>query len=275
MGCSNIKRNVLGNENVSEKPCIVMIGAPDSGTTTQTEKICEKYAFQQISSGTMLKTEIGSTSDIGQQAKSFVDEGKLVPDIVMYTLIKKALSDNSTARVILNGFPKTLDQAKKLDEILPENAKKLYAVIYLDVPDAKLIERMTGKLVHTNSGRTYHLLYNPPKKAGKDDVTGEALVQPEECKEATVKTKLSEFHASMDPVIAYYEQKGVLRKVNGDQDIDAVWSLVEKEAEAVMTAYNADKKERLEKEMNSGDEAAEKPADEPKEEAEGGEQKAA
>lgn len=230
--------------------------------------------LSRISTGTLLKTEIGNDSEIGQQAKGYVESSTLVPDVLINSLIKSALKDNTEARIIFDGFPKTLDQAKKLDEMCTEYKKKLYGVIYLDVPDDKLLARMTGKRVHLKSGRTYHLLYNPPKKAGKDDVTGEALIQPDDSKEETVKKTISEFHKTMDPIIKYFEEKGSLRKVNGDLDIDGVWELVKKEVDAAMEVYNADKKERLEKEMNSDGEGQKKEADAAKAEEAGEDKKA-
>lgn len=203
-----------------------------------------------------------------------MESSTLVPDILINSLIGSALKDHLESRIIFDGFPKTLDQAKKLDEMCEEYKKKLYGVIYLDIPDDKLIARMTGKRIHVKSGRVYHLIYNPPKKAGKDDNTGEPLIQPEENKEVNVKKKISEFHTTMDPIIKHFEEKGCLRKVNGDLDIDGVWQLVKKEVDAAMEVYNADKKARLEKEMNSDGEGERKEADAAKEEAAGEAKKA-
>jgi adenylate kinase len=186
-----------------------------------------------------------------------VDEKSLVPDTVMFSLIKKKLSEDTNAKVVFDGFPKTLDQAKKLDELLTGNNKKLYAAVYLDVPDAVLITRLTSHRIHTKSGRTYNTITNPPKKEGVDDITGEPLDIPKGYDEASVKTNLSEFHKTMDPVINYFGEKGLLKKIKGDQGLDAVWALVDKEMVAVTAAYNVDKDAFVKSQVDSDKEKKE------------------
>lgn len=189
-----------------------------------------------------------------------MDAGTLVPDEAMFPLISKSLADPNCRRVVFDGFPRTVAQAKKLEDLLKEKGKKLIAVIYLDIPDAKLIERSTGTRVHKASGRTYNIVTHPPKKPNKDDQTGEPLIQPEECKEEAVKKKLATFHQDADPMIKYYEDQKLLYKIDAAQDLDKVTADTDKQVSTLMDAYKADKKAA--KEKSKKDEAEAKPAEE-------------
>lgn len=230
----------------------------------------------KVSTGSLLKDEVSKITDIGSKVKSFIDEGQLVPDAAMFTLIERTLDKVGYSRVVFDGFPRTLTQAQKLDEILPNKGRKLYAVIYLDIPDQKLMERRTGRWTHKSSGRTYHTSTNPPKAAGKDDITGEPLIQADEDKEENVKKKLEEFHTTCDPIIEYYEKKGILRKVNADQTIDEIWNEVDKIVAEVIETYKTEKKALQESnEAKDVKEEEQKQEEAPKEEEKPGEADAA
>lgn len=192
--------------------------------------------FSQISINTILKNEINNSTEVGKQAKSYVDEGKLVPDKIVVDLVRKGVANSSLTRILVDGFPMTLEQAKKFDGILLDREKTLYAVIYLEIPSSKLKERIGG-----------------------DGAESEV-----------VKNKLSEFRRNIEPVLSYYEDKRLLRKVNADQDIDTVWGLVDKEMFDAMSDYKTAKGRGMRKELDSeGDgrrEAQQKIIDEPRDE---------
>eukprot|EP00826_Nyctotherus_ovalis_P056357 TRINITY_DN758_c0_g1_i10.p1 TRINITY_DN758_c0_g1~~TRINITY_DN758_c0_g1_i10.p1 ORF type:complete len:165 (+),score=63.17 TRINITY_DN758_c0_g1_i10:380-874(+) len=163
-----------------------------------------------------------------------MNAGKLVPNELIFGMISKTMEKPECKRIMFDGFPRSLEQAQKLDEMLTTKGKKLTAVIYLDVPDEELVKRGTGRWIHQPSGRTYHLVFKPPKDAGKDDVTGEPLIQREDDKEATIRSRLKVFHDNNSAVLAYYDAKKALYKVKGDSKIEEVWSAVEKVLDSVL-----------------------------------------
>ena len=163
-----------------------------------------------------------------------MNEGKLVPDDVIFEIIGKALAVPGRKKVMFDGFPRTADQAKRLDEMLKEKGLKLVAVVYLDVPDSALVERVTGRRIHQPSGRSYHITFKPPKVEGKDDVTGEPLIQRDDDKEETVKKRVTTFHQNNGHILKHYETQKIVYNINGNGKIDDVWSQVEKALNPIM-----------------------------------------
>lgn len=209
---------------------ILLIGPPGGGKGTQAKKISSKYNIPQISTGDMLREHVKILSPLGIQAKEFMDSGELVPDNLILEMMKKKLSDNECQNgYILDGFPRTLPQAEGLDKILDQINSKLNKVIIIEVNDNTIIDRMSGRRVHKNSGRIYHIKFNPPKNEGLDDITNEPLSIREDDKKETVKNRLEIYHDITKPLINYYNKKNILFKVNGEDEIDNVFSNIIKE----------------------------------------------
>lgn len=182
---------------------IILLGPPGAGKGTQAQTLKEKYNIPQISTGEILRAEIKAQTDLGKRLKAIVDSGALVSDDIMIEIVQKKITSPECANGFLfDGFPRTLPQA----EAVKKAGIKIDHVIEITVPDSEIISRMSGRRVHLASGRTYHVQYNPPKKAGFDDVTGEALIQREDDKEETVKKRLEVYHQQTKPLVDYYEK---------------------------------------------------------------------
>jgi len=183
---------------------IILLGAPGAGKGTQAQFLTKKYNIPQISTGDMLRAAIKAGTPLGKKAKEAMDAGKLVTDDIIIGLVQDRIAqDDCKNGYLLDGFPRTLPQADALT-----NANiKIDAVIEIDVPDDIIVKRMSGRRVHLASGRTYHLEYNPPKVANKDDITGEDLVQREDDKEEVVLDRLKVYHELTQPLIGYYKEK--------------------------------------------------------------------
>lgn len=181
---------------------IILLGAPGAGKGTQAQYITEKYGIPQISTGDMLRAAVKAGTPLGKQAKEVMDAGQLVSDDIIIGLVKERIAQPDCANGFLfDGFPRTLPQA----DALKEAGVKIDAVVEIDVADEEIVKRMSGRRVHPGSGRTYHLVFNPPKEAGKDDVTGEELVQRVDDNEATVRDRLRVYHDQTAPLIDYYK----------------------------------------------------------------------
>ncbi|WP_439437133.1 adenylate kinase [Salinivibrio costicola] len=183
---------------------IILLGAPGAGKGTQAQFIMEKYGIPQISTGDMLRAAIKAGTELGLKAKAVIDAGELVSDDIILGLVKERISQDDCANgFLLDGFPRTIPQADGLKEI----GIAIDYVLEFDVPDDVIVERMSGRRAHLASGRTYHLVYNPPKEEGKDDVTGEPLVVRDDDKEETVRARLNVYHNQTAPLIAYYKKE--------------------------------------------------------------------
>ena len=206
------------------------MGLPGAGKGTQAEQIKEKYHIPHISTGDMFRLAIKEQTELGKQAKKYMDVGALVPDEVTNGIVEErlAMKDCDTG-FLLDGFPRTIPQAEALDEITNKLSKKIDYVIHVDVPVEKLLERLTGRRVCPTCGATYHVVYNPPEQEGICNKDGAALIQREDDTEETVQKRLSVNIEQQKPLLDYYESKGVLITVDGDQDIDKVFAdIVEK-----------------------------------------------
>jgi adenylate kinase len=181
---------------------LILLGGPGAGKGTQANFIKEKYQIPQISTGDMLRAAIKAGSELGQKAKGFMDSGGLVPDEVIIGLVKERIQEADCQKGFLfDGFPRTIPQA----DAMKDAGVSIDAVVDINVPDSEIIKRMSGRRVHLASGRTYHIVFNPPKEEGKDDVTGEALIQRDDDREETVRKRLDVYHAQTEPLIDYYK----------------------------------------------------------------------
>ena len=180
---------------------LILLGAPGAGKGTQAAFICKQFGIPQISTGDMLRAAVKAGTALGVAAKKVMDSGGLVSDDIIIGLVKERIAQPDCANGFLfDGFPRTIPQA----DAMKAAGVKLDLVLEIDVPDEAIIERMSGRRVHQPSGRSYHLLFNPPKVAGKDDVTGEDLIQRDDDSEATVRHRLNVYQAQTRPLVDYY-----------------------------------------------------------------------
>ena len=181
---------------------LILLGGPGAGKGTQANYIKDKYLIPQISTGDMLRAAIKDGTELGKKAKGYMDSGGLVPDEVIIGLVKERIEKADCQKGFLfDGFPRTIPQA----DAMKDAGVAIDAVVDINVPDAEIIKRMSGRRVHLASGRTYHITFNPPKEEGKDDVTGEALIQRDDDQEETVRNRLDVYHAQTEPLIDYYK----------------------------------------------------------------------
>jgi len=182
---------------------LILLGGPGAGKGTQANYIKDKYQIPQISTGDMLRAAVKAGTELGKKAKGFMDSGGLVPDEVIIGLVKERIKEADCQKGFLfDGFPRTIPQA----DAMKAAGVPIDAVVEIDVPDAEIIKRMSGRRAHLASGRTYHVIFNPPKVEGKDDVTGEPLVQRDDDKEETVRKRLDVYHAQTEPLVDYYKK---------------------------------------------------------------------
>jgi adenylate kinase len=181
----------------------ILLGGPGAGKGTQATYIKERYQIPQISTGDMLRAAVKAGTELGKKAKAIMDTGGLVSDDIIIGLVKERIKDPDCANGFLfDGFPRTIPQA----DAMKAEGVPIDAVVEIDVPDAEIVKRMSGRRAHLASGRTYHVIFNPPKVEGKDDVTGEPLIQRDDDKEETVKKRLDVYHAQTEPLVDYYKK---------------------------------------------------------------------
>ncbi|MDJ0815875.1 MAG: adenylate kinase [Desulfobacterales bacterium] len=181
---------------------LILLGGPGAGKGTQANYIKENYQIPQISTGDMLRAAVKAGTELGLKAKEYMDSGGLVPDDVIIGLVKERITESDCEKGFLfDGFPRTIPQA----DAMKAAGVAIDAVVDINVPDEEIIKRMSGRRAHLASGRTYHVIYNPPKEEGKDDVTGEPLVQRDDDKEETVRKRLEVYHDQTEPLIDYYK----------------------------------------------------------------------
>jgi adenylate kinase len=208
---------------------IVLVGLPGAGKGTQAEKIATEFSVPHISTGDAFRAAVKEETPLGVQAKSFMDKGHLVPDDIVVGIVKERLGkDDCETGFMLDGFPRTVQQAKALDDMLAEMGRKLDHVIEINVSRDLLLERLTGRRICSQCGATYHVMFNPPKEEGVCDKCGGELYQREDDNEQTVATRLDVNIEQSAPVLEYYEQKSLLRKIKGEQDIQDVFSDIAK-----------------------------------------------
>ncbi len=206
---------------------LILLGPPGAGKGTQAAFICKQYTIPQISTGDMLRAAVKAGTPLGLEAKKVMDSGALVSDAIIIGLVKERIAQPDCANGFLfDGFPRTIPQA----DAMKQAGVKLDLVLEIDVPDESIIERMSGRRVHVASGRTYHIKFNPPKVAGKDDVTGEDLIQRADDEEATVRNRLQVYKNQTQPLVAYYSSWAATgaaeapryRKISGLGSVDDI-----------------------------------------------------
>ncbi|RFB11541.1 adenylate kinase [Bacillus sp. HNG] len=207
---------------------LVLMGLPGAGKGTQAEKIVEKYNIPHISTGDMFRAAIKDGTELGLQAKSFMDKGELVPDEVTIGIVRERLSkDDCNQGFLLDGFPRTVPQAEALEVILTDLEKKIDYVINIEVDSAILLERLTGRRICKECGATYHLVFNPPSQEGTCDKCGGELYQRADDNAETVGTRLQVNIEQSKPLLDFYQEKGYLRNIDGQQEINKVFGDVE------------------------------------------------
>ncbi|MEA2099330.1 MAG: adenylate kinase [Campylobacterota bacterium] len=208
---------------------IILLGAPGAGKGTQAQFLTKKYNIPQISTGDMLRAAIKAGTDMGKMAKAAMDAGQLVTDEIIIGLVQDRVAENDCKNgYLLDGFPRTLPQA----DAVTNAGIEIDAVIEIDVPDSEIVTRMAGRRAHLSSGRTYHVVFNPPKVEGKDNETGEDLVQRDDDKESVVLDRLKVYHELTQPLIGYYKEQSkninnlTYITVDGTAHIDEVESAI-------------------------------------------------
>ncbi len=212
---------------------IILIGPPGAGKGTQAKRIEDRHHMVQLSTGDMLRAAVASNSELGRKAKAIIESGGLVPDDIMIRMISDRIdAPDCHGGFILDGFPRTTAQAEALDSMLAEKGLKLEHVVVMEVPDAALVDRITGRFTCAQCGAGYHDSFQRPKVDGVCDACGSTeFTRRADDNEETVKSRLAAYHAQTAPILPYYRQKGVLRTVDGAADIDDV----ARQIEAVLT----------------------------------------
>lgn len=202
---------------------IILMGLPGAGKGTQASEIVKKFPIPHISTGDMFRKAIKNETDLGKEAKSYMDRGELVPDEVTVGIVKERISEDDAKKgFLLDGFPRTIDQAESLSQIMSELDREIDAVINIEVPEEELMNRLTGRRICEKCGTTYHLVFNPPKVDGICDIDGGKLYQREDDNPETVSNRLSVNVKQSKPILEYYNNKGVLKNIDGSKDIDEV-----------------------------------------------------
>ncbi|PQE22795.1 adenylate kinase protein [Rutstroemia sp. NJR-2017a BBW] len=204
---------------------MILMGPPGAGKGTQAPKIKEKFSCCHLATGDMLRSQVAKKTPLGREAKKIMDQGGLVSDEIVIGMIKAELEGNPECRggFILDGFPRTVAQAESLDAMLAARNQKLQHAVELQIDDGLLVSRITGRLVHPASGRSYHRIFNPPKAEMKDDITGEPLVQRSDDNAEALKKRLVTYHAQTAPVVGYYQKTGIWTGIDASQEPGAVW----------------------------------------------------
>lgn len=204
-----------------------MLGAPGAGKGTQAKMIASKYGVPHISTGDIFRANIKNGTELGREAKSYMDKGLLVPDeLTVKLLLDRVAQDDCGSGYVLDGFPRTIPQAQVLDEALAKLGESVDYAVNVDVPDENIINRMSGRRACLNCGATYHIVSIPPKKEGICDVCGSELVLRDDDKPETVKNRLKVYHDQTQPLIDFYEAKGVLRTVDGTLPMEEVFEAI-------------------------------------------------
>ena len=204
---------------------IIMLGAPGAGKGTQAKMIAEKYAIPHISTGDIFRANIKNGTDLGKEAKKYMDQGMLVPDeLTVKLLLDRVAKDDCSNGYVLDGFPRTIPQAEVLDEALTKLGDAIDYAINVDVPDENIVKRMSGRRACLSCGATYHVEHIPPKKEGVCDTCGQELVLRDDDKPETVQKRLSVYHEQTQPLIDYYKAQNILKTVDGTQPMEKVFA---------------------------------------------------
>ena len=206
---------------------IIMLGAPGAGKGTQAKMIAEKFGIPHISTGDIFRANIKNGTELGAKAKEYMDKGLLVPDeLVVDLIMDRFKADDCKNGYILDGFPRTIPQAEALDKALSANGESVDYAIDVEVPDENIVNRMSGRRACVGCGATYHIKYNPTKVEGKCDACGEVLILRDDDKPETVLNRLNVYHEQTQPLIDYYNEKGILKEVDGTVDMNEVFNAI-------------------------------------------------
>jgi adenylate kinase len=204
---------------------IVMLGAPGAGKGTQARLISEKYGIPQISTGDIFRANIRDNTELGQRAKSYMDQGLLVPDQVTCDLVVDRIRrDDCAGGYILDGFPRTIPQAQALTKALSDHGSRIDYAIDVEVPDDNIVQRMSGRRACPKCGATFHIRYKMPQTEGVCDTCGSELIQREDDHAQTVQKRLDVYHSQTQPLIQYYREQGVLHTVDGTREMNTVFN---------------------------------------------------
>jgi len=208
----------------------ILVGPPGAGKGTQAPKIRDEFCVCHLATGDLLREQVAQKTPLGVEAKKIMDAGGLVSDDIVVGMIKDQLKNNKACKngFVLDGFPRTVPQAEKLEAMLEDRKEKLDSVVQLQIDDQLLISRITGRLIHPASGRTYHREFHPPKKPMTDDVSGEPLIQRSDDNIETLTKRLSAFHKQTGPVVDYYKSKNLWHGVDAAQAPPVVWDNLKK-----------------------------------------------
>ena len=206
---------------------IIMLGAPGAGKGTQAKMIAAKYNIPHISTGDIFRANIKNNTELGKKAKEYMDQGLLVPDELTCDLVTDRIQQDDCANgFILDGFPRTIPQAEALDKALTGLGQAMDYAIYVDVPDENIVNRMSGRRACLKCGATYHIVTIPPKQEGICDNCGSEIVQRDDDKPETVQKRLQVYHDQTQPLIDFYNNKGILKSVDGTKDLDVVFDSI-------------------------------------------------
>ena len=206
---------------------IIMLGAPGAGKGTQAKKIAEKYQIPHISTGDIFRANIKNGTELGRKAKTYMDQGLLVPDeLVCDLVVDRVQQEDCKGGYILDGFPRTIPQAERRDQALAELGESVDYAVNVEVPDENIVNRMGGRRACVGCGATYHLVYAPTKKEGVCDSCGAELILRDDDKPETVQKRLGVYHEQTQPLIDYYGRKGILKDVDGTMDMEAVFRAI-------------------------------------------------
>ncbi|MCI9185512.1 MAG: adenylate kinase [Lachnospiraceae bacterium] len=204
---------------------IIMLGAPGAGKGTQAKKIAEKYGIPHVSTGDIFRANIKGGTELGKKAKSYMDQGQLVPDDVTIGMLLDRISQADCENgYVLDGFPRTIPQAKSLTDALNARGEKMDYAVDVDVPDEAIVTRMGGRRACVKCGATYHVAFNPPKAEGVCDACGDTLVLRDDDKPETVQKRLTVYHDQTQPLIDYYRNEGILVAVDGTKELNQVFT---------------------------------------------------
>ena len=204
---------------------IILLGAPGSGKGTQAKKMTTSFAIPQISTGDMLREAVKNGTEMGRRAKVFMDQGGLVPDDVVIGIVRDRLREKDCDKgFILDGFPRTIPQAQALDRTVKELGKEITSVLSLEVDEAEIMERLSGRRTCSGCGAMYHVRFNPPKAEGRCDKCAGTLLQRDDDKEETIRTRLVNYKKSTEPLIEYYRKTGKVHAVKASGEIDAIFA---------------------------------------------------
>ncbi len=206
---------------------IVMLGAPGAGKGTQAKMIAEKFGIPHISTGDIFRANISKGTELGLEAKKYMDQGLLVPDeLTVKILLDRVAQEDCAEGYVLDGFPRNIPQAKVLDEALRERNEQIDCAVDVEVPDEHIVKRMSGRRACLKCGATYHIEHIPPKQEGVCDDCGSELVLREDDRPETVLNRLKVYHEQTQPLIQYYREKGIMRKVDGTQEMQDVFHAI-------------------------------------------------